>query len=197
MKQIIKGCLCIILCLTIGFTLTGCSSAELTEDNVTKTVDKVETALKEFDPKALEKYVDSETLSYILKMAKGHDQFSDLGKAIFENLDIEIDSINLEEKTVTVSVMNKDLYYVASDFTQNLMSNYSSFQLLNKLNDDDVRDTGLAQLTQGSTDAQMKADSIQVTLTITQGKKNLVLGFDEAAEDAVSGGALTAIKQLV
>lgn len=197
MKQIIKGCLCIILCLTIGFTLTGCSSAKLTEDNVTKTVEKVETALKEFDTKDLEKYVDSETLSYILKMAKGHDQFSDLGKAIFENLDIEIDSINLEEKTVTVSVMNKDLYYVASDFTQNLLSNYSSFQLLNKLNDDDFLDNGLAQLTQGITDAQMKDDSIQVTLTITQGKKNLVLGFDEVAEDAVSGGALTAIKQLV
>lgn len=197
MKQIIKGCICIILCLTIGFTLTGCSSAELTEENVTKTVEKVETSLKEFDTKDLEKYVDSETLSYILKMAKGHDQFSDLGKAIFENLDIKIDSINLEEKTVTVSVRNKDLFYVASDFAQNLLSNYSSFQLLNKLNDDEFLDNGLTQLTQGITDAQMKDEAVQVTLTITQGKKNLVLGFDETAEDAVSGGALTAIKQLV
>lgn len=197
MKRIIKGCICIILCLTIGFTLTGCSSAELTEENVTKTVEKVETSLKEFDTKDLEKYVDSETLSYILKMAKGHDQFSDLGKAIFENLEIEIDSINLEEKTVTVSVRNKDLFYVASDFAQNLLSNYSSFQLLNKLNDDEFLDNGLAQLTQGITDAQMKDEAVQVTLTITQGKKNLVLGFDETAEDAVSGGALTAIKQLV
>lgn len=197
MKRIIKGCICIILCLTIGFTLTGCSSAELTEENVTKTVEKVETSLKEFDTKDLEKYVDSETLSYILKMAKGHDQFSDLGKAIFENLDINIDSINLEEKTVTVSVRNKDLFYVASDFAQNLLSNYSSFQLLNKLNDDEFLDNGLTQLTQGITDAQMKDEAVQVTLTITQGKKNLVLGFDETAEDAVSGGALTAIKQLV
>ncbi len=197
MKRIIKGCICIILCLTIGFTLTGCSSAELTEENVTKTVEKVETSLKEFDTKDLEKYVDSETLSYILKMAKGHDQFSDLGKAIFENLDIKIDSINLEEKTVTVSVRNKDLFYVASDFAQNLLSNYSSFQLLNKLNDDEFLDNGLTQLTQGITDAQMKDEAVQVTLTITQGKKNLVLGFDETAEDAVSGGALTAIKQLV
>lgn len=197
MKRIIKGCICVILCLTIGFTLTGCSSAELTEENVTKTVEKVETSLKEFDTKDLEKYVDSETLSYILKMAKGHDQFSDLGKAIFENLDIKIDSINLEEKTVTVSVRNKDLFYVASDFAQNLLSNYSSFQLLNKLNDDEFLDNGLTQLTQGITDAQMKDEAVQVTLTITQGKKNLVLGFDETAEDAVSGGALTAIKQLV
>ena len=197
MKRIIKGCICIILCLTIGFTLAGCSSAELTEENVTKTVEKVETSLKEFDTKDLEKYVDSETLSYILKMAKGHDQFSDLGKAIFENLDIKIDSINLEEKTVTVSVRNKDLFYVASDFAQNLLSNYSSFQLLNKLNDDEFLDNGLTQLTQGITDAQMKDEAVQVTLTITQGKKNLVLGFDETAEDAVSGGALTAIKQLV
>ena len=197
MKRIIKGCICIILCLTIGFTLTGCSSAELTEENVTKTVEKVETSLKEFDTKDLEKYVDSETLSYILKMAKGHDQFSDLRKAIFENLDIKIDSINLEEKTVTVSVRNKDLFYVASDFAQNLLSNYSSFQLLNKLNDDEFLDNGLTQLTQGITDAQMKDEAVQVTLTITQGKKNLVLGFDETAEDAVSGGALTAIKQLV
>lgn len=197
MKKIIKSCMCIILCLTIGFTLTGCSSAELTQDNVTETTEKVETALKDFDTKRLEKYVDSDTLSYILKMAKGHDQFSELGKAIFENLEIEIDSINLEEKTVTVSVKNKDLYSVASEFAQNLLSNYSSMQLLNKLNDDEFLDSGLAELTQGIANSQMKDDAVQVTLTITQGKKNLVLGFDETAEDAVSGGALTAIKQLV
>ncbi len=197
MKKIIKSCMCIILCLTIGFTLTGCSSAELTQDNVTETTERVETALKDFDTKKLEKYVDSDTLSYILKMAKGHDQFSELGKAIFENLEIEIDSINLEEKTVTVSVKNKDLYRMASEFAQNLLSNYSSMQLLNKLNDDEFLDSGLAELTQGIANSQMKDDAVQVTLTITQGKKNLVLGFDETAEDAVSGGALTAIKQLV
>ena len=35
-----------------------------------------------------------------------------------------------------------------------------------------------------------------VTLNIEQGKKNLILSFDADAEDAVSGGALQAIKKI-
>ena len=35
-----------------------------------------------------------------------------------------------------------------------------------------------------------------MTLTVTAGKKNLALSFDDAAENAVSGGALQAVKSM-
>lgn len=37
---------------------------------------------------------------------------------------------------------------------------------------------------------------VSVTLKVVTGKKNLVLSFDEDAENAVSGGALASIKNL-
>lgn len=42
----------------------------------------------------------------------------------------------------------------------------------------------------------MEEDGIDITLNIEQGSKNLKLAFDDAAENAVSGGALNAIKSL-
>lgn len=42
----------------------------------------------------------------------------------------------------------------------------------------------------------MQSTPVSVTLTVTAGKKNLMLGFDDTAENAVSGGALQAVKSL-
>ena len=42
----------------------------------------------------------------------------------------------------------------------------------------------------------MESDGIDITLNIEQGSKNLKLSFDEKAEDAVSGGALSSIKAI-
>ena len=39
-------------------------------------------------------------------------------------------------------------------------------------------------------------EGVDITLNIEQGSKNLKLSFDENAENAVSGGALTAIKSI-
>ena len=44
--------------------------------------------------------------------------------------------------------------------------------------------------------AKMEEDGIDITLNIEQGSKNLKLAFDDTAENAVSGGALNAIKSL-
>ncbi|MGN1420197.1 MAG: hypothetical protein ACI4XC_01625 [Eubacterium sp.] len=184
--------------LLICLCFAGCSgpNAEMTEENITATVDEAMTALKEFDTEKLEKYVDSSTLSTILGYAKDHQQFIDLGKAIFENLTYEVTAVDLENSTVTVSVCNKDLYEVASDFAQNLKSNYSTIQLLSKLSNDSFLDRKLSVLCESIDSAEMLPDSAEITLTVEQDSKNLVLVFDDDAENQVSGGALSAIKEI-
>ncbi|MGN0533798.1 MAG: hypothetical protein ACI4IK_05490 [Eubacterium sp.] len=195
MKKVISLFLCAIL--VIG-CFAGCSktSNELTEENVNATVDIVWQALKEFDTETLGKFVESPTLSTIVNYAEGHDQFVDLGKALFENLTVEVKSVDLESKTVTVSVKNKDLYYAANNFANDLKNNYSSFQLLSKLTDDDFLDNKLAALCSEINAAEMQPSAAEINLYISQGKNNLVLKFDSTAENAVSGGALDAIKSI-
>lgn len=184
----------ILICLS--FTACGGPNADLTEENITKTVKVTEKALKEFDVKSLNKYVDSATLSTIVGYSQGHQQFSDLGTKIFENLKVEITEIDIENKTVTLAVINKDLYDVAGNFARELKKNYSTFQLITKLNDDDFLDRKLNALSEKIDEAQMLESSTEIVLSIEQSKNNLVLIFDEGAEDVVSGGALSAIKSI-
>lgn len=195
MKKIFSIFLSVML---IFLCFAGCSgpNAEMTEENITATVDTAMTALKDFDTEKLEKYVDSSTLSTILGYAKDHQQFVDLGKAIFENLTYEVTAVDLDNSTVTVSISNKDLYQVASDFAQNLKSNYSAIQLLSKLSNDSFLDRKLGVLVESIDGAEMLPDSTEITLTVEQSDKNLVLVFDENAENQVSGGALSAIKEI-
>jgi len=168
----------------------------MTEENVIKTVEKAQTALQEFNTKDLAKYVDSSTLSIILKYADGKEQFTKLGQAMFENLTMDVKSVDLEKGTVTVVVKNKELSRPAKEFADNLNSQYNKFQLLMQLDNELFLDGNLSALTNSIAKASMREEGVEVELTVTQGKKNLVLGFDETAEDAVSGGALTAIKKV-
>lgn len=195
MKKTISVILSVIF---IALALCSCSgpTAELTEENVTATVDAAMTALTEFDTKELEKYVDSQTLDFILKYANEKKQFRELGKALFENLTYEIKDIDLENQTVTLSVRNKNLYIPALLFVQNLLKNYSTLELLQNLKNDSWLDENLTELTSEIGKAEMQAASVDITLTIKQEKKNLVLGFNDDAENNVSGGALSAIKSL-
>lgn len=195
MKKIISA----ILVLSIVFVFAGCSgpNAELTEENITETVNVAVDALKEFDTEQLDKYVESSTLSYIVGFAEDHEQFAELGRAIFKNLTVDVKSIDIENKTVTVTVRNKDLEQAAYDFTQDLLNNYTKIQLLGKLTNDSWLDSNLSTLVSEIGKAKMSDQGIDVTLTIRQDKKNLVLCFDETAENAVSGGALGAVKSIV
>lgn len=195
MKKIISA----ILVLSIVFVFAGCSgpNAELTEENITETVNVAVDALKQFDTEQLDKYVESSTLSYIVGFAEDHEQFAELGRAIFKNLTVDVKSIDIENKTVTVTVRNKDLEQAAYDFTQDLLSNYTKIQLLGKLTNDSWLDSNLSTLVSEIGKAKMSDQGIDVTLTIRQDKKNLVLCFDETAENAVSGGALGAVKSIV
>lgn len=194
MKKSISIILCAILLI---LSLTGCSSsADMTEANVNKTVDKAFSALAAFDTDELNKYVDSSTLSVIIGYAQKHDQFAELGKAIFANLSYEVTDVDLDNKTVTVSVKNKDLYQVASDFASQLKNDYTTIQLISKLSDDDFLDRKLNTLCSEIADAPMTDSSTDITLSIEQSSKNLVLVFDADAESSVSGSALDAIKSI-
>lgn len=133
-----------MLALLLALSFAGCSgSTAMTEANVTATVDSAFDALKGFDTKKLEKYVDSKTLSVIITYANKHDQFADLGKALFKNLEYNIEGIDLNAKTVTVSVRNKDLKDTASAFTKALVSKYSALQMLSLLNNETLLNTSL------------------------------------------------------
>lgn len=192
-----KKTLSILLCLAFMLvSFTACSSNSMTEKNVTKTVDTAFAALKEFDTDTLQKYVDSSTLNTIVGYAEKHEQLKQLGQAIFENVDYEIKSIDLDKKTVTLTVKNKDLAQGASEFANELKKDYSAFQLLSKLSDDTFLDSRLAQLKEKIADAQMEENGVDITLNIEQGSKNLKLTFDDTAENAVSGGALSSIKAI-
>lgn len=192
-----KKTLSILLCLAFMLvSFTACLSNAMTEKNVTKTVDTAFAALKEFDTDTLQKYVDSTTLNTIVGYAEKHEQLKQLGQAIFENVDYEIKSIDLDKKTVTLTVKNKDLAQGASEFANELKKDYSAFQLLAKLSDDTFLDSRLAQLKEKIADAQMEENGVDITLNIEQGSKNLKLTFDDTAENAVSGGALSSIKAI-
>lgn len=196
MKKTVSLILAVIM---IAATFASCTgpNADMTEENITATVDTAFTALVEFDTETLTKYVDSSTLNVIIDYAEDHDQFVQLGKEIFANLTYEIKSIDTENKTVTVSVKNKDLYLTAQAFTVQLTQKYSTLQLLNLLKSDAWLDNNLSELTADIGEAKMLEESTDITLTIDDSGKNLVLGFDENAENGVSGGALAAIKETI
>lgn len=196
MKKGIALFLSIVLIICC-FSACAKTSAEMTQENITATADTVFTALKEFNTEDLETYVSSSTLSVIMSYAKQHEQFAELGRSIFENLSYEITSIDTQNKTITLSVMNKDLASTAQNFTNDLLSKYSTISLLSNLSSDTWLDSNLAILQEDIAAAPMQSEPVEITLTIEQGEDNLVFVFDENAENGVSGGALGAIKNAI
>ncbi len=197
MKKFISLTLAVII---IAASFSACSSkpnAELTEENVTKTVDTVFDALKKVDTKALDTYVLSGTLGILVDYTEKQEQFKELGTAIFSNLSYEVKSVDLENKTVTLSVINKDLADASEKYTKNLLKSYSKLQLLHNLSDEKWLNNNLSKLTSEIENAKMKETPAEITISFQQNKKNLVLLFDEVAENEVSGGALGAIKNAV
>ena len=184
----------------IVMIFSGCNSAptaDMTEKNVTKTVEVAFNALKEFDVEALETYVKSSTLSQIMTFAKEHEQFRALGRAIFANLTYEIKDIDLDAALVTVAVTNKDLEAAAKNFMDGLLDEFSLMDLLSQLNDDAWLDANLSVLTESINKCELNPAPIEITLKIREGAENLVLRFGSEAENAVSGGALGAIKSII
>ncbi|MBE6817139.1 MAG: hypothetical protein E7520_05495 [Ruminococcaceae bacterium] len=197
MKKILSLLLCAVLLAGVTCGFAGCAAkTEINEKNITAAVEKTAAALQEFDTKTLGKYVDSKTLGVIIPVAEKNEAFLKLGTAMFVHLTVEIVRIDVDAATVTVKVNNKDLYADASAFAYELNSHYSKMELLGLLNNQSFIDENLNPLIEKIEAAPMKSEAQEITLKVTQGKRNLVLGFDDAAEDAVSGGALGAIKSV-
>ena len=195
MQHNIKRGLCLVLCLAVTLGLSACSGgASMSEENITATVETIEKALKDFDTVTLQKYVKSNTLKTIINLSNTHSQFADLGKAMFEKLEIEVKSINKKDKTVTLLVKNRDMSKIASEFTKELTEGKSVLQLAGLLNNESFLNTSLSKLTAEISEATVPDNPTEITVSMEKGKENLVLSFDEKAEDAVSGGVLTAIK---
>lgn len=198
MKKSFISVLCIILCISVIFSFAGCSKkVELTEENVISAVEEATTALHEFNTRDLKKYVDSKSLAFIIGLAEEHEQFADLGRGMFASLEIKVISVDLENKTATVEVSNKDLYAIASSFTYNLTKQYSTMQLLTLINDETFLDLNLTELLEDIEKASLYPEKKVVTLTLNDEGKNIVIGVDEEAENAISGGALSAITSIV
>ena len=194
MQKSFKKSLCLVLCLAITLGLSACSGgASMSEENITATVETIEKALKNFDGITLQKYVKSDTLKTILTLSNSHSQFSDLGRAMFEKLEIQVKSIDRKNKTVTLLVTNRDMSQIAGTFAKQVLEGKSVFQLAGLLNNEQFLDTSLAKLTAEISEATVPDNPKEITVSIEKSKKNLILVFDEKAEDAVSGGVLTAI----
>lgn len=195
MQYNIKRGICLILAVAMTLSLSACSGAKsMSEENIIETVAKVEKALMDFDRVTLQNYVKSSTLKTILDLSKNHSQFSALGKAMFEKLEIEVKSVDKKNKTVTLLVKNRDMSDIASRFTKELVKGKNVVQLMALLNNDSFLDAALSKLTAEISEATVPDNPTEVTVSIEKGKDNLILNFDETAEDAVSGGVLTAIK---
>lgn len=194
MKRAISLALVFII---IAMLFSGCSSApnaDMTEKNVKKTVDVVFEALKNFDMETLDTYVKSSALTRIITFAEDHDQFRQLGRAIFANLSYEIKEIDLDAALVTVAVTNKDLAEAAKNFTDDLLDKFSLLDLLTQITNDAWLDENLSILTKSIDNCELNPNPVEITLKIREGADHLVLHFGTDAENAVSGGALGAIK---
>lgn len=208
MEKAAKTIICIILCLAMCFGFGGCSSNELSESNVTATVDKVEQAFKDLNVATLAKYIKFGTLSN-LSSSLGEDvnladsisvsdvsqlkPFVSLCDIMFANLEIEINSINLEEMTVDVSITNADYYQQSMIFAYNLKKNYNLQELLSLMANQQRFEEKLGELITSLEETEVQTKTIEATLTIEQGDKNLVLVLDKNAERAITGGVLTSI----
>lgn len=195
MKRIISLTLAVILIASTFGACSSKSSAELTEENITKTVNIAFDALKNVDTETLKTYVSSSTLGMLIGYIEKQEQFKELGKAIFANLSYEVKSVDLKNNTVTVSVINKDLEKSTTKYVKGLLKSYTKLQLLQRLSDEKWLDNNLSKLTAEIEKAEMEKEPSEITISIQQKEKNLILVFDETAENEVSGGSLGAIKE--
>jgi len=196
MHTYLKRGISLLLCFAMVFALSACSAGRaMTEDNITKTVALVEKALREFDRDTLQKYVSSKTLDYIIKLAGNKEQFDTIGKLLFEKLEMTVKSVDLENEQVTVEIRNRDMALIGERYANMIRSRCKgdTMAMLNLLGDDDFLDISVRSLTIQISRATVPDNPVEVTLGVKKGAKNLVLSLGPDAEDAVSGGVVTAV----
>lgn len=195
MQSKIKKGICLVIAFAMTLTFSACSGAKsMSEKNINATVAKVEKALQEFDKVTLKKYVKSTTLGTILSLSDSHPQFKALGQSMFEKLTISVKSIDKKNSTVTLLVNNRDMSQIAAEFTKEITAGKSTVDLIRLLGNDTFLNTSLAKLTAQISEATVPDNPKEITVSVEKGNENIILDFDYNAEDAVSGGVLTAVK---
>lgn len=196
MHQYLKRGLSLFLCLAMVFALSACTGRAMTEDNITKTVELVEKALREFDRDTLKKYVNSKTLDYIIRFANNNEQFDTIGKLLFEKLELNIQSVDVENQTVTIAIVNRDMTEIAERYTK-LIREHSNggntLDMVKLLSDEEFLDLSVRSITSQISYATIPDNPTVLTVSVSKGAKNLVLNLDEEAENAVSGGVVDVI----
>lgn len=196
MHQYLKRGLSLFLCFAMVFALSACSGRAMTEDNITKTVELVEKALREFDRDTLKKYVSSRTLDYIIRFANNNEQFDTIGKLLFEKLELNIQSVDVDNQTVTLEIINRDMTEIANRYTA-LIKDYSNggktLDMVKLLSDEEFLDISVRSITSQISYATIPDNPVVLTVSVSKGAKNLVLNLDEEAENAVSGGVVAVI----
>ena len=196
MQNYIKRGLSLFLCFAMVFALSACSGRAMTEENITNTVELVEKALREFDRETLQKYVSSKTLDYIIRFANNKEQFDTIGKLLFEKLELNIQSIDVENQAVTLEIKNRDMTVIADRYVK-LIKDYSNggktLDMVKLLSDDEFLDISVRSITSQIAYATEPDNPTVLTVSVSRGAKNLVLNLDEEAEDAVSGGVVSVI----
>ena len=195
MHNYIKRGISLFLCLAMVFALSACSGRAMTEENITKTVELVEKALREFDRDTLQKYVSSKTLDYIIRFANSKEQFDTIGKLLFEKLELTVQSVDVENQTVTLEIVNRDMTEIARRYSK-LIKDYSggnALDMVKLLNDDEFLDISVRSITSQISYATVPDNPVVLTVSVSKGSKNLVLNLDEEAENAVSGGVVKEI----
>ena len=183
----------------MAFVLSACSPGRaMTEDNITKTVALVEKALRDFDRDTLQKYVNSKTLDYIIKLAGNKEQFDAIGKLLFEKLEMSVKSVDLDNQTVTVEIKNRDMALIGKRYANMIKVRTKSkpMEMLKLLEDDSFLDISVKSLTAQISRATVPDNPVEATLSVKKGAKNLVLSLSNEAEDAISGGVISAISGL-
>ena len=196
----IKKLLCLLLCTLMVFSFSGCSSKKLSEENVNKTIETVENAFIDASVVTLNKYTKFDTvLSNKIKVDPknlgGKKKLLELTKVLFENLEIEVNSVDLEEMTVTLNVTNKVTYLTTDNFLTNLKKSNSVTQIITNLSDDEFVTKNVDIYIKELEKAPIASSPRTITVKFEQGKHNLVLLFDDEAINAITGGASEALKK--
>ena len=190
-----KKILCVLLTLSIAFLASSCSSGKDAQA-LEPSADGAKAALCEFNIDDFKKYASSETLNEIEKQIETYPQIEILSKAIFKNLEIEVKSAKLNDKTgkgtAVLKIKNKDLKQLASDYITSMVSDY----LLGKV---DLKDEAFLneQIEILSTQIEDAPDGEwqKVKVNTKKGSDGVWrILFNDEAENAVMGGAAASIK---
>ena len=195
-----KKILCSALALIMIFSFSACSSEN--KDPATQfkdNVNAVEKGLLEFDLNEVLKYAKGDSISSIKLVSKHSEDFKEIAKAIFYNLQITVEEVNIEEGEdigdVTLKIKNKDLSEVITNYIGNNIQSIIDGEL--DLSDEKVAEEQLKIIHKAINDCTTMVENTVVVPVEKNKSGRWILLFSSEAEDALSGGTASVINAIV